>query len=158
MASIWVESLGRNFEQVLDLMATAVRDCPDELWEQSMWEVDVPGSDHQFLGTDWKPITDAAERSALAQRWVERRSTAWSVAWHALEVFDYDLNGEFSAWAPPPPFAGHPHWRALPSLPAAWARPDLLGYVDNCRLRARDALAGMTDERAAAPLPPAHRY
>ena len=39
MTSIWVESLGRNFEAALDLLAAAVRDCTDERWEASMWAV-----------------------------------------------------------------------------------------------------------------------
>jgi hypothetical protein len=158
MASIWVESLGRNFEQSLDMLAAAVRDCTHELWERPMWHVPAPGADQQFLGADWKPITDPAQRSALVEGWVERRSTPWSVAWHALEVFDYDLNGEFGPWAPPPPFNGHPHWRDLPGLPAAWSPSDVLGYIDHCRQQARTALADMTDEKAATPLPKAHRY
>jgi hypothetical protein len=158
MTSIWVESLRRSFGQSLDLLAVAVRDCTDELWEAPMWHVPAPGPDHQFLAPDWTPVTDPAERSALVQGWVERRSTPWSVAWHALETFDYDLTGEFGPWMPPPPFMGHPHWRDLPSLPAAWSRADVLGYVDYCRERARGTLADMTDEKAATPLPPAHRY
>lgn len=155
---IWVESLSRNFEQALDLLAAAVRDCTDELWEASMWRVPAPGADFPFLGPDWQPITDAAQRSALIERWIERRSTPWSVAWHALEVFDYDLNGEFGAWAPPAPFNGHPHWRDLPSLPAAWSRSEIVGYIDVCRERAHNTLEGITDEKAATPLPPSHRY
>jgi hypothetical protein len=158
VATIWTDSVGRALEQALELLGTAVRDCPDELWEKSMWQVAAPGADQQFFGSDWKPITDAAQRGALAQRWVERRSTPWSVAWHAVEVFDYDLNGEFVPWAPPPPFNGHPHWRDLPSLPAAWTRSEILGYIDYCHGQARDALAGMTDEKAVTPMPPAHRY
>ena len=158
MASIWVESLSRTFDQALDLMAAAVRDCTDELWERGMWQVTAPGDDHQFLGPDWKPITDPAHRGALVQRWVERRSTPWSVAWHALEVFDYDLTGELGPWTPPQPFAGHPHWRDLPSLPAAWSPSEIVGYIDHCRQRAHDTLEDMTDERAETLLPPAHRY
>ena len=34
----------------------------------------------------------------------------------------------------------------------------MLGYLDYCRGRVRDTLAGMTDEQAARPLPQAHRY
>jgi hypothetical protein len=158
MPSIWIESLGRNFEQSLDALAAAVRDCADPLWEASMWPVEAPGPAHQFLGPDWKPITDPALREGLVERWVERRSTPWSVAWHALEVFDYDLNGELGPWAPPPPVNGHPHWRDLPSLSAAWSRPDVLGYIDHCRQQARNTLATMTDEKAATPLPSSHRY
>ena len=103
-------------------------------------------------GPDGKPVTDPAARNALAQR----RSTPWSVAWHALEVLDYDLTGEFGSWAPPPPFAGNPHW-LLTRLPAPWTRSEMLGYLDYCRQRVRDTLAGMTDEQAATPLPEAHR-
>lgn len=80
------------------------------------------------------------------------------MAWHALESFDYDLNGEFGPWAPPPPFTGHPHWRGLTSLPVPWSRAEMRAYIDYCRQRARTTLAGMTDEQAATPLPPAHRY
>lgn len=158
MASVWVESLGRSFEQGLDLLAAAVRDCTDELWDTAMWPVPAPGPDHQFLGPDWSPIADAAQRTVRIERWVQRRSTPWSVAWHALEVFDYDLNGEFSPWSPPTPFAGHPHWRDLPSLPAPWSRSEMLGYIEHCRQQARTTLASMTDEKAATPLPPVHRY
>jgi hypothetical protein len=43
-------------------------------------------------------------------------------------------------------------------LPAAWSRSDILCYVDYCRQRVRDTLADMTEEKAATPLPPAHRY
>ena len=158
MASIWVESLGRSFEQALDLLTVSVRDCTDELWEAAMWPVPSLGPNHQFLGPDWTPITDPEQQSILAQRWVQRWATPWSVAWHALEVFDYDLNGEFSPWAPPPPFTGHPHWRDLPSLPAAWSRAEILGYIDHCRDQVRNLLAAMTDDKAARPLPAAHRY
>lgn len=158
MASPWVQSLGSSLEQALDMLAAAVRDCTGGLWETPMWPVEALGPDHQFLGPDWKPVTGADQRSALGRRWVERRSTPWSVAWHTLEVLDYDLDGESGSWSPPPPFAGHPHWRDLPSLPAAWSAPEILGYIDYCRGRVGEALEGMTEERAAAPLPQSHRY
>jgi hypothetical protein len=153
MTSIWVESLGRTFEEALDLLTAAVRDCTDELWELSMWEVPIDLFGPAPPGPDGKPVTDPAERKVL----VQRRSTPWSVAWHALECLDYDLTGEFGPWAPPPPFTGKPHWM-MTSLPRAWTRPEMLGYADYCRQRVRDTLAGMTDEKAATPLPPAHRY
>lgn len=158
MESIWVESLARSFDQALDLMTTAVTDCTDERWETPMWEVRAPAAEHQFLSTDWNPVTDAGQRDAIGQLWVQRWSTPWSVAWHALELLDYDLNGESGPWAPPPPFNGHPHWRDLANLPAAWSRPEILAYTDYCRQRVRDTLAGMTTEAAETPLPPAHRY
>jgi hypothetical protein len=154
MTSIWVESLGRSSEQALDLLAAAVRDCTDALWETTMWQVPAPDPNHELLGPDAKPVTNPAQRSAL----IQRHSTPWGVAWHALECFDYDLNGEFGPWAPPPPFTGHPHWRDITILPAAWSRSEMLAYIDYCRQQVRNTLACMTDEKAARPLPPAHRY
>ncbi len=153
MASIWVESLGRNFDNALDLLAAAVRDCTDELWVSSMWEVPAPNAEDPVLGPDGKPITDPEQRLALAQRW----STPWSIAWHALECLDYDLSGEFGPWKPPPPFTQVGHWQ-MSSLTRAWTRFEILGYIEYCRQRVRDALADMTDEKAATPLPAAHRY
>jgi hypothetical protein len=153
MTSIWVESLGRSFDEALDLMAAAVRDCADEPWGSAMWEVPGDLFGLEPAGPDGKPVTDSAARTAL----VQRRSTPWSVAWHALECLDYDLTGEFGPWAPPPPFKGIPHWM-LTSLPAIWTRAEMLGYVDYCRQRVRETLATMTDKKAAMPLPPAHRY
>ena len=158
MASIWVESIGLSFEQAFDLLAAAVGACSDQLWGTSMWDVPAPDADHQFLDADWNAITDPEQRRVLVQRWVERRSTPWSVAWHALECLDYDLNGEFGPWAPPPPFTGHPHWCDLATLPAAWSQSEILGYNNYCREQVRDTLAGMTEETAATPLPPSHRY
>ena len=94
MASIWVESLARSFEQALDLLAAAVRDCTEDLWETPMWQVPAPDGNHKFLGSDWKVVADPPQRAALVHRWVQRRSTPWSVVWHALEGLDYDLNGD----------------------------------------------------------------
>ena len=80
MASIWLESLGRSFEEALDLLAAAVRDCPDELWETPMWHVPAWDLDFELATPDGKPVTDPAERFAL----VQRHSTPWAMAWHAL--------------------------------------------------------------------------
>lgn len=153
MASIWLDSLGRHFEDALDLMAAAVRGCSDELWETPMWEVPAWDPDFELIGSDGRAVTNSADRVAL----VQRHATPWAVSWHALECLDYDLTGEFAPWAPPPPFAGHPHWQ-LTSMPSAWSRADLLAYVEYCRDRVRATLASTTEEKGSAPLPPAHRY
>ncbi len=154
MASIWAESLGRNLDGALDLLAAAVHDCTDALWETPMWHVPDPATGHEIIGPDGNPVTDPTQRGTL----VQRQATPWGVAWHALEVFDYDLNGDFGPWAPPDPFTGHPHWRDITRLPAAWSRSEMLAYIDYCRRQMSSALADMTDEKAATPLPPHHRY
>ncbi len=158
MRSIWAESLQQSLEHALEQLGAAISDCPAELWEAPMWHVANPGPGHPFLGPDWAPITDPGQLRILAERWASRRSTPWSVAWHALETFDYDLSGEFAPWAPPPPFTGHPHWRDLPSLEEPWSPAQLLDYAAYCRERAQETLGEITDELAARPLPSTHRY
>ena len=66
MTSIWVESLGRNFDAALDLLAAAMRDCTDDLWQSSMWEVPADVFGPEPPGPDGKPVTDPAARNALA--------------------------------------------------------------------------------------------
>jgi len=135
MASIWVDSLGRTFEHSFGLLEAAIRDCTGGLWESRMWDV-AEGDD----------------------AYVARRSTPWSVAWHALEIVDYDLAGGLAPFSPPPPFTNKAHWRDLSLLPSAWSQSDLLGYIDELRRRVNDALSVMTDEKASTPLPATHRY
>jgi hypothetical protein len=135
MASIWVESLAATFEHSFGLLEAAIQDCTDELWESGMWEV--------------------AEGDAA---YAARRSTPWSVAWHALEIVDYDLTGDLAPFSPPPPFTDKAHWRDLALLPSPWSRSDLLAYIHELRRRVDDALSVMTDERASTPLPGRHRY
>lgn len=66
--SIWVESLVLNFQEALDFMEAAVRDCPDDLWLTNMWEVPDPDAGTEIRDTDGALITDHAERHALVQR------------------------------------------------------------------------------------------
>jgi len=55
VTNAFVQSIARNFDDALRLMEAALSDCPDELWEASMWQVPAPDSGHQFLGPDWNP-------------------------------------------------------------------------------------------------------
>lgn len=154
MASVWVESVGRSLDEALELLAAAVRDCPDELWTAPMWVVKASEIVGEVRDVDGRSVTDPSRRHSLVQRW----SAPWSVAWHALEILDYDLAGELDAWTPPPPFAGKPHWQTFTVLPVPWSQSEIGAYVDYCRQRVSDALTGMTEEKAPALLPPAHRY
>ena len=101
----------------------------------------------------WPATATDAERRASEERF----ATPWGVAWHALEVLDYDLTGEFATWVPPPPFAGHPHWQ-ITQLQRPWTGGELLGYVDYCRRRVHETLSAATDLDGARPLPARHRY
>ena len=136
MASVWAESVAAELETALNTLSRAVGECEGDAWDLRMWEV---------------PRADPTEpQDAFAQRF----STPWSVSWHALEVLDYYLTGNLTAWAgPPAPFTDHPHWRDLATLPRPWHRSEILGYIEHCRQRVRDTFDGLTDERAATPVP-----
>jgi hypothetical protein len=100
---------------------------------------------------DWRP-------SEGAEAYEARRSTPWSVAWHALEVADYDLTGDLTPFSPPPPFTDKAHWRDLPFLATPWSQSELIGYIDELRRRSDATLSALTDEKASTPLPATHRY
>lgn len=154
MRSIWAESVAAALDDALITLALAVGVCEGEVWTTSMWGVPARDPALPLTGPDGRLVTDPAERLALVQRF----STPWSVAWHALEVLDYDLTGDLDPWAgPPAPFTGHPHWRDFTSLPGPWQQSEVLGYVERCQQRVRETFDGLTDERAATPLPATHR-
>lgn len=165
MTSIWVESLGRNFDRAFDLMEAAVRDCTDELWQASMWEVPEPEPADEVRGPDSEIITDPAERHAL----VQCHSTPWGIAWHALERLDFVLTGGFVPWEVWPPLSERLAAGRASALPAAagvsghtgldiltmstpWSRSEVLAYADYCRRRVVDTLNELTDEKAATPV------
>jgi hypothetical protein len=152
--SVWAQSVARSLDEALESLAAAVRDCPDELWQEPVWRVQASHIVGEARDAGGEPVVDPTQRDALVQRW----SAPWSVAWHALEVLDYDLAAELDAWAPPPPFAGKPHWQTFTSLPVPWSRSEIGEYSDYCRQRVRDTLVGVTEEKSVTLLPPAHRY
>ena len=154
VTSIWAESVASALDDGLITLALAVGVCEGDVWTTSMWEVPARDPALPLAGPGGGLVTDPAERLALAQRF----STPWSVAWHALEVVDYDLTGDLAPWdLPPAPFTDHPHWRDFTSLPGPWRQSEVLGYIEHCRQRVRDTFDGLTDERAATPLPETHR-
>ena len=154
MTSIWAESVAAVLDDALITLALAVGVCEDDVWVTSMWEVPARDPSQPMSGPDGGLVTDPSERLALLQRF----STPWSVAWHALEVVDYDLTGDLTPWAlPPEPFHDHPHWRDFTSLTRPWQQDEVQGYIEHCRQRVRETFDGLTDEVAATPLPASHR-
>lgn len=146
--SIWVESLGLNFQEALDLMEAAVRDCTDELWQAPMWEVPAPPDAIELRGPDGQLVTDPAARRAL----VQRHGTPWGVAWHALQVLDARLSqGGLVPWETSPALGVDPDFE-ITTLPEPWTQANLLGYLAYCRQRVVDGLEALTEEKAAARL------
>jgi hypothetical protein len=134
MVNPFVESLGRNFDQALHLLAAALADCPDDLWERDLWPDEA--------------TTGPAPTGGL------HGSAPWFLGYHALMTLDYDLSAELEPWAPPQPFDDNT-W-SFPNR--VFTKDEVLGYVDHCRERVRRTLDALTEDAAARPIPDAHRY
>lgn len=128
------QSLAHNFDEALNLMEAALKDCPDALWETDLWPDEAP--------------TRAVPDGGLDG------SAPWFLAYHALTCLDYDLSGDFRPWEPPQPFDENT-W-SLPNR--VFTKSELLGYVDWCRGRTRETLDALNADTAARPLPSTHRY
>jgi hypothetical protein len=113
----------RQFEAAIDMLGEALRDCPDELWEQRLWE-DQP------------------------DQWVAAGfSTFWYLGYHALFWLDLYLTGAEESFAPPAPF-DLVEMQSGEILPRTYTRAELLGYLEDCRRKCRETLAALTNEQA----------
>src|SRR5512138_1335941 len=74
------DMLYRQFAASIDMLAEALRDCPDALWTRPLWS-DQPD---QFVDQGF--------------------SAFWRVAYHALFWLDLYLYGAEEGFAPPEPF------------------------------------------------------
>lgn len=129
-----MESLQSSFDVALRLMAAALADCTDEMWQTDLWPDEA--------------------RTGPAPHGGRQGSAPWFLGYHALSCLDYDLTGGFAPWAPPPPFDDNTY--GYPNR--VFTRSELLGYLEWCRDRVRQTLDALTEESAARPLPPPHRY
>lgn len=148
MDEAWKASLRDTFREAFDLVERALRDCPDALWEESLWPVAERPPIRHGLGAG---LPEATRRQAY--------SAFWFVAWHTLNVAHYDIEGEElpPGWGAPPPFDQYVTDRdTLP--PRAWTRDEVLEHAAVTRRRIDEVVAALTDERVARPVPAPHRY
>lgn len=123
MAILDKEMLWRQFGVAIDTLRDALRACPDELWEKSLWE-DQP------------------------DQWVAPGfSTFWYLGYHTLFWLDLYLTGAEEGFAPPAPF-DLVEMNAGEVLPRTYTREELLHYLEYCRRRCQETIGALTDEQA----------
>lgn len=117
------DMLWHQFGAAIDMLADTLRDCPDDLWEQRLWE-DQPG---QWVAAGF--------------------STFWYLGYHTLFWLDLYLTGAEEGFAPPAPF-DLVEMEAGEVLPRTYTREELLGYLYHCRQRCQETLSRLTPEAA----------
>lgn len=138
----WVAAVDAKFQEAITLMERALRACPDELWNASLWS--VRGEGRVGGGMVDLPPEDR----------VQLLSAVWNVAYHAIFHFDFMLSRRKLPFDSPPPFRTDDHlvdpedWRALPCR--VYTREELLGYLDHCRRKVGQILPSLTEEELAS--------
>jgi hypothetical protein len=118
------EMLWRQFGAAIDMFGEALRDCPEELWEKTLWE-DQP------------------------EQWVAAGfSTFWYLGYHTLFWLDLYLTGAEEGFAPPAPF-DLIEMEANEVLPRVYTRAELLGYLETCRRRCQETIGALSAEQAS---------
>jgi hypothetical protein len=121
MDTTWKTAIWQQFGAAIDTLDNALRACPDQLWQERMW--DNPNEQAEF-------------------------SQTWYIAYHTLFWLDLYLSGSVEGFAPPAPFtldeldpAG-----VLPERP--YSKEELLKYLEHGRRKCRATIEALTDEKA----------
>jgi hypothetical protein len=124
MSTIDREILWRQFGAAIDMFDSTLRDCPDVLWQERLWE-DQPDQ--------WVP---------------SGFSTFWYVGYHTLFWLDLYLTGEEEAcFTPPAPF-DVVEMEPAGVLPRMYTRDELLVYLAYCRRKCQEVILSLSNEQA----------
>ena len=115
--------LWHQFGAAIDMLSSALHDCPDELWETRLWE-DQPDQ--------WVAIGF---------------STFWYLGYHTLFWLDLYLTGAEEGFAPPAPF-DVVEMETGEVLPRTYTREELLGYLEDCRRKCQETLGALSIQQA----------
>ncbi len=121
MDTIDKEILWRQFGATIDMFGSALKDCPDSLWNESLWEDRTTGSG---------------------------MSTFWYVAYHTLFWLDLYLSGTDKGFTPPEPFTLDELDPAGVLPPRIYARDELQGYLAHCREKCQKTINELSTEAA----------
>ena len=121
MDQLWKEILWSQFGASIDMLGNALRLCPDELWNASMWKDPVVGG---------------------------KFSEFWYVAYHCLLWLDLYLSGSDEGFVPPGPFDLNEldPQGLLPER--VFTRDELLQYLSYCRNKCQETVEHLTEEKA----------
>lgn len=117
------EMLWSQFKTAIDDFGKALRDCPDELWEEQLW-ADQP------------------------DQWVAPGfSKFWYLCYHTIFWLDLYLTGAEEGFVPPAPF-NLVEMEAGETLPRTYTRQELLDYLESCRRKCQETIGGLSTNQA----------
>ncbi len=119
------EMLWRQFGAAIDMLGNALRDCPDELWEKSLWG----GQPGQSMPAGFAAF--------------------WYLGYHTLFWLDLYLSGSEEGFAPPAPFDLVEMDPAGVLPPRTYTRAELLGYLGYCRRKCQETIGALSNEQAS---------
>lgn len=141
-------SLARQFDEAIDVLESALRECPAASWEASMWH--VPRTDPWvWPRAGVEPVPERTEES------IQQFSAFWVVAYHCLWFLDFYVRADPSGFESPEYVRGGPEEMPWPADGAAplcdrpISRDALLRYVDHGRRQVRQQLETLPDAALA---------
>jgi hypothetical protein len=143
------QMLCEQFDRAIDDLEAALRNCPSELWEASIWH--VPRTDAWVwpaAGTE--PVPERTDDS------IQHFSAFWVVGYHCLWFLDFYVTADPSGFESPEYVRGGPEempWPADGAAPLAdrvFSKEALLAYADYGRHRVRARIESIPEEEFAA--------
>jgi hypothetical protein len=117
---MWRSAAGSQFEVAIEMLGSALRECPEELWRERLWaDQSMPGF-----------------------------SEFWYVAYHTLFWLDLYLSGSREGFAPPAPFTLDELDPAGVLPPRVYTRDELERYLAHSAKKCRETFKNLTDEQA----------
>lgn len=147
---VWRSSLARQYSAALDHLAGAMADCPDALWEASLWKV---SRTEPFM---WPRAAQEAAQSRTEAA-IQVFSAFWFLAYHCLFYVDFYLSGAVGdGFSTPLPFGGvYEHGmdpNGAKTLPyRVYTRAELERYLAHDRQKMTAVIEALTDVEAARP-------
>jgi hypothetical protein len=116
----WPSAAESQFEAAIEMLRSAMLECPDDLWRATLWEdSSLPGF-----------------------------SEFWYVAYHALFWLDLYLSGSGDGFVPPVPFTLDELDPAGVLPPRVYTRDELESYLAHSAEKCRVTFENLTDEQA----------
>ena len=151
------QELCREFDSAIDDLVEALRTCPDDLWEASLWH--VPKTDAWvWPAPGVEPIPERTEES------IQQFSAFWVVAYHCLWFLDFYVTADGAGFESPEYVRGGPEEMPWPADGAApltdrvFSREALLAYADHGRAQVRRRIEEMADDDFDAVCPSNHPH